>query len=124
MPASVVDADLRLRFDESKLKPQKKKRLPRVATALTPDHPLFHESRDAEDCGIDKGAGHKEWKKRRLGGIVAAVNSCRLYLDWMEQHGGESTTLVYVLLARVIAFIREHPPAKLPDAVWMDNACA
>ena len=63
-------------------------------------------------------------KNRKLGGTVAAVNSCRLFLDWIEQHGGESTTLVYVLLAKVIDFIKQHPEMSLPDVIWMDNACA
>ena len=125
LPAANVPEAVRKRYDEAQLKPQRPGRGKRVQPLqLSPEHPLYQENPADDECGIDKAAGHRNWKKKRLGGIVAAVNSCRLYLDWIEQHGGESTTLVYILLAQIVSFIRAHPQGKLPDAIWMDNACA
>ena len=88
---------------------------------------------DAGACGIDKASQgarqeSKKWARRRLGGIIAAVSGCRVFLDWKEHQGGEGTREVYWLLGTCIEDIMESiaagGPGKLPDLVFMDNACA
>ena len=87
---------------------------------------------DAGACAIDKskqasGAHVAKHCRRRIGGIIAAVSGCRLFLDWREHQGGEGTSEVYRLLGECVAAITESidqgGPGKLPDVVFMDNAC-
>ena len=56
------------------------------------------------------------------------MSGCRVFLDWEEHQGGESTTQTWLLLARLVHDILENQAAggaaKLPDVVFMDNACA
>jgi len=70
----------------------------------------------------------QKWMRRRLGGIIAAVSGCRLFLDWEEHQFGEGTSQVYVVLARLVADILRSAAAgnggKIPHVVCFDNACA
>lgn len=98
--------------------------------ALPEDHVLLEHAEDAGACGIDKrnqAPADKKRARRRLGGVLAAVSGCRVFLDWEEHQGGESTTQTYLLLAHLVsAILAERAQgwhAKLPDVVFMDNAC-
>lgn len=113
----------------------KKKR--RAATAMDQGEGLgsdvmAEDEDDKGECGIDKGkqAGvdPRKWKRRRLGGIIAAVTGCRIVVDFEEHQGGEGTSNVYMLLAQLVADMARGSsggaPMRLPDVVFFDNACA
>ena len=83
------------------------------------------------DCQIEKcrqGMMTKKWKRRRLGGIIAAVTGCRIFLDWEEHQFGEGTTQIYIVLARLISVLllsqQQHIEVLLPAVIFFDNACA
>ena len=66
---------------------------------------------DAGPCLIDKESSGPptsvaKWARRRMGGIIAAVSGCRIFMDWREHHGGEGTSEVYLLLGECIADIQ------------------
>ena len=103
------------------------------SAAASSSHPLAVTEEDQGACQIDKtiqgaAALTARWQRRRLGGIIAAVSGCRVFLDWREHHGGEGTSDVYLLLTNCIADIQASlangGPGKMPDVVFMDNACA
>lgn len=102
------------------------------ASAPAGEHLLAEDEKDVGPCAIDKAAQGKaqakKWQRRRLGGIIAAVSGCRLFLDWEEHQFGEGTSQVYVVLAGLVAAIMsslaQTGAGKQPDVVFMDNACA
>ena len=88
---------------------------------------------DVGECKIEKdkqGTSHasQKWSRRRIGGIIAAVSGCRIFLDWRGHHGGEGSGEIYQLLAGCVAYIRQSQQqggiGKQPDVVFFDNACA
>ena len=92
-------------------------------------HILAEDVADRGACDIDKSIqGVKKWYRRRLGGIIAAVNGCRVVLDWQEHQFGEGTAQTYVVRAGVVAEIMKSASAgkggKLPQMLFMDNSCA
>ena len=67
-------------------------------------------------CGVDKLRGSNK-VRRCTGGIVTAVTSCGLLVDWMELFRGESIVLVYAFALRLhkdrrrrLRFCSCHPP--------------
>ena len=113
---------------------KRKQRARTGATATQPEgsHVLAEDELDCGECGIDKSTqgtrNVKKWQRRRLGGVIAAVSGCRLFLDWEEHQFGEGTSQVYVVLAGVMATILNSIAANtggsVPRVVFMDNACA
>ena len=77
---------------------------------------------DLQTCLIRK---ENQFKKKRnsLGGIVAAVSSCQLFVGWRPYSGGEGRSDVYILLANIFAIITTAA-SRQPLAVFYDNACA
>ena len=112
-------------------KSKKSKKL-RKANVHCEQDDLAETAEDQGACRIDKSAqgstdrpGHK---RRQVGGIIAAVTGCRIFADWKDHHGGEGSREIYLLLAGCVEDIRQsiagHGPGRLPDAIFMDNACA
>ena len=95
-------------------------------------HALCEDANDKGACNIDKetagSALPQKRRRRRLGGIIAAVSGCRIFLDWEEHQFGEGTSRVYVVLARLMANILASTAAghggRKPEVVFFDNACA
>ena len=123
------------RLPETRREKEKKKKRRKAsageAVVHHDDEALVEHNEDKGPCGIDKGAQaplDKKHARRRLGGVLAAVSGCRIFLDWEEHQGGESTTQTWLLLARLVDDILENQkaggPAKLPDVVFQDNACS
>ena len=121
------------RLDVNTKTSKKKRRKPTVLDSgiIDKSHVLFEHDCDRGACGIDKAAAQssvQKWRRRQLGGIIAAVSGCRVFLDWAEHHGGEGTSEVYMLLARSVEVIERSKASRgvgrLPDVVFMDNACA
>ena len=109
----------------------KKQRRSTVDKATPSDMDILSEHQEDQGaCKIDKSAADlpKKWARRRIGGIIAAVSGCRVFLDWQEHHGGEGLGEVYHLLAKCINGIQEGKErdgvGRLPDVVFYDNACA
>lgn len=88
---------------------------PAVATAWLSDAGSV-----ASPCGIDK---QQESKKRRrcTGGVVTAVTTCGLLIDWLELWRGESVELVYLFLLQLYKDL--HALEVLVRAIGYDNAC-
>ena len=122
------------RFDRSVGKKKKVRRKASSATDAVDAIPCLVElPEDRGACEIDKAVqasptSHKKWQRRRVGGIIAAVSGCRIFLDWAEHHGGEGPSEVYTLLGNCIGTIETSKaaggPGRLPDVVFFDNACA
>ena len=71
-------------------------------------------------CGVDKDFSIPR-ARRASGGIITAVLSCGLLIDWLEIFKGESLQLVYALLYQVVAAF--HESGLTLHAVAYDNAC-
>ncbi|CAK0800291.1 unnamed protein product, partial [Prorocentrum cordatum] len=71
-------------------------------------------------CGVDKLHGSNK-VRRCTGGIVTAVTSCGMLVDWMELFRGESIELLYAFALRLHKDGREL--GFVIAALGYDNAC-
>ena len=135
--ASAIRAYEVARLPMSSVQGNKKKKQAKRRTKETiemeGDDVLRQTQDDVGLCEIEKdkqGLNQtvQKWRRRRIGGILAAVSGCRIFLDWREHHGGEGSGEIYQLLAGCVSHIRQSQqsggPGKQPDVVFFDNACA
>jgi hypothetical protein len=73
-----------------------------------------------QQCGIEKQKQHK--KRKSIGGIIALVTSCQLFLGWRPYMEGEGLCDIYVALAEVLDVLLAG--GRAPLGVFYDNACA
>ena len=78
------------------------------------------EADSCQQCGIEKQKQHK--KRLSIGGIIALVTSCQLFVGWRAYLEGEGLSDVYVALAEVLQVLLSH--GRAPEGIFYDNACA
>lgn len=139
VPAAEVASSARRAYEHARL-PEKgakhKRRKERARTGghmehAVAAHVLAEDDADKGACEINKvvqGQMTKKWQRRRIGGIIAAVTGCRVFIDWEEHQFGEGTSNIYVVLAQLVSALLERSkeglPSRMPDVVFFDNACA
>ena len=141
LPSSEVAQSLRRHYEVGRLaaKPGRRRegkirrQRARVGAHTLPQEPhvLGEDAADKGQCDIDKSTqawSSNKYRRRRLGGVIAAISGCRVALDWDEHQFGEGSAQIYIVLARLVADIMRSIDAdnsgRLPKTVFMDNACA